>query len=455
MENIALVVLDTLRKNAFDRHFDWLPGLRFENAWAPSHWTVPVHASMFTGQYPSELGVYATAERLDCPDTVLAEHLSRTGYTTRAFSTNGNISSYFDYDRGFDVFDVNWRAEGWQEELELNDAGDVFDWKRFDSESTLPPVIHSVVGMYRSFVGDYDIGPSIRHWLGRKLRGPGSPGFEDTYRDFGASEALEWIRTQEFSANGEFCFINLMEAHNPYEPPEDYQTVDPVRIHGLTASVFDPEADPERVRTAYDDSVRYLSDVYERIFEELQADFDYIVTLSDHGELLGEHDRWEHLCGLYPELTHVPLVITGVAPGTREEMVNLRDVHRTISSLAGIDPVDTADGRNVLDPQSSPEPTLAEYHGLSPLHVRSLSEEELAALSYLDTDLRAVAVPPKYYGYETAEGEWQSRGSSPVEDPRQLLSELQESLNIRHVTDEEYEAIEDEVLDHLEDLGYA
>lgn len=55
--NIALIVLDTLRKDSFDEHFDWLPGRRFENAWAPSHWTVPVHASLFTGHYPSEVGV--------------------------------------------------------------------------------------------------------------------------------------------------------------------------------------------------------------------------------------------------------------------------------------------------------------------------------------------------------------------------------------------------------------
>lgn len=453
MHNVALVVLDTLRKDAFTRHFEWLPGRRFENAWAPSHWTVPVHASMFTGRYPSEIGVYASAERLDCQDVVLAELLSAAGYTTRAFSTNGNVSSHFDYDRGFDVFDVNWRAEGWQAELELGRSRDVFDWKRFDADSELPPGVHSLVGHVRSVVGDYDVLPSVRHWWGRKRRGPGSPGFDESHRDFGAMEALEWVESQQFADEGEFCFLNLMEAHNPYRPPGEYQTVEPVRIHGLRACVDGPDPEPERVRTAYDDSVRYLADVYERIFEVLVADFDYVLTVSDHGELLGEHDRWEHLCGIYPELTHVPLVVTGTGGGTTDEMASLRDLYRTISGLAGVDPPERAGGRDILDPETGAQQTLTEYHGLSPLHVRSLTDDELEALRSLDTELHGVLLPPDYYGYETTEEEWNHCGSTD-DDPRARLVDLVGALDRRPVDEEDYDELSDDVLNHLEDLGY-
>jgi arylsulfatase A-like enzyme len=74
--NVAFILLDTLRKDAFERQFDWLPGRRFDNAWSPSHWTVPVHGSMFTGLYPSETGVHARSVTLDCDRQVLAEQLS-------------------------------------------------------------------------------------------------------------------------------------------------------------------------------------------------------------------------------------------------------------------------------------------------------------------------------------------------------------------------------------------
>jgi arylsulfatase A-like enzyme len=453
MENVAVVVLDTLRKDAFDRHFDWLPGKRFENTWSPSHWTIPVHAAMFTGRYPSELGVYAGSERLDCPDTVLAEHLSELGYRTRGFSTNGNVSSHFDYDRGFDEFDVNWRAEGWQEELELTDESNVFDWKRFASDSAYPRGVHQLVGAAKSIFGPYNTSSSLRHGWGRLMRGPGSPGFDEAYKDFGATEALEWVRSRDFDAEGEFLFVNLMEAHNPYTPPEGYQTVEPVRIEGLLATAESPSADPDRIRQAYDDSVRYLSDRYEAIFEELHEDFDYIITLSDHGELLGEHDSWEHLCGLYPELVHVPLVITGAEDGVDDKMVSLLDIFNTVLELAGADEPASSRGGGLLAEQGS-RPTIAEYHGLSPLHLRSLSADERDFVDYLDVELRAITAPPNYYGYETPDG-FKDQGTAHDENPLQVLEDIADSLEVRTGNQEDYEEMSDEVLERLEELGYA
>ena len=107
--NVALVVLDTLRFDAFHEQFDWLPGIRFTNAWATSHWTVPVHASLFAGKYPSELGVHVDNQALDCPEPVIAEQLSETDYTTRAFASNIILARPFGFDRGFDEYAGTWK----------------------------------------------------------------------------------------------------------------------------------------------------------------------------------------------------------------------------------------------------------------------------------------------------------------------------------------------------------
>lgn len=130
--NIALVVLDTLRKDAFEEHFDWLPGRYYNNAWSTSHWTVPVHGSLFNGKYPSEIGVHAGAQSLDCDDEVLAERLRAEGYTTRAYSCNVNISSLYDFDRGFDEFEML----GNQDLMHWHDP-DIYDWTEFMRE--FPP----------------------------------------------------------------------------------------------------------------------------------------------------------------------------------------------------------------------------------------------------------------------------------------------------------------------------
>lgn len=97
MTNVAVVVLDTLRKDTFDEHFDWLTGRWYDRAYSTSHRTVPAHASLFTGQYASEVGVGGSVERLVHEGPGLGE----SGSTTRAFSANPYVSGQFEYDRGF------------------------------------------------------------------------------------------------------------------------------------------------------------------------------------------------------------------------------------------------------------------------------------------------------------------------------------------------------------------
>ncbi|QSG08239.1 sulfatase-like hydrolase/transferase [Halapricum desulfuricans] len=109
--NIAIVVLDTLRKDAFDEYFDWLPGTRYEQAWSTSNWTVPAHASLFTGEYPSTVETHAKRKVLDHDAPTLAESLQAEEYRTRGISANVHVSSAFDFDRGFDEFyELGWRA---------------------------------------------------------------------------------------------------------------------------------------------------------------------------------------------------------------------------------------------------------------------------------------------------------------------------------------------------------
>lgn len=63
--NVAIVLLDTLRRDSSDEHFDWLPGGRYKSTWSTSHWTVPAHGTLFTGKYPTETGVRIKSPALD------------------------------------------------------------------------------------------------------------------------------------------------------------------------------------------------------------------------------------------------------------------------------------------------------------------------------------------------------------------------------------------------------
>ena len=87
--NVLFVVLDTVRKAnltpyGYDR--ETTPTLAafaseattYEQAVAPAPWTLPVHASMFTGRYPSEHGATQETPYLEGA-TTLATSLSGVG----------------------------------------------------------------------------------------------------------------------------------------------------------------------------------------------------------------------------------------------------------------------------------------------------------------------------------------------------------------------------------------
>ncbi|WP_435178028.1 sulfatase-like hydrolase/transferase [Halorussus sp. AFM4] len=444
MPNIALVVLDTLRKDFFDEHFDWLPGRRFERAYSTSHRTVPAHASLFTGRYASELGVGGDTNRVPADRPLLAERLRDAGYSTRAFSANPYISEQFGYDRGFGEFGGSWRLESFDPDL--------FDWGVFIANAQDEGASKYLRALRDCVASDCDTLRSLRHGATLKLYDAGVGPFDV---DDGAKAALKTVRRTSFGSE-EFLFVNLMEAHAPYNPPADYRTADEPEFDGISATIAgETDIDRARLRRAYDDSVRYLSDVYREIFAELRTDFDCVVTLADHGELLGEHGAWNHCYGVFPELTHVPLTVWTGEDGVRrdETVVSLLDVHRTVLDLAGVS--GESRGRSLLDDPESGT-FLAEYRGLTPRQRDRLAGDGVprSTLESFDEPLDGLAAPEDYYGYETRDG-FVETGTAAVPDPRERLAELREEVpradpTGRTAAGEPSEA----VLQQLDDLGY-
>lgn len=93
--NVVIIVLDTARADFFSAYgyprqttpnIDGLAaaGVRFDHAYSTSNWTVPSHASLLTGRYPSELGMDWESPLLSDASETLAEILSRHGCASRA-----------------------------------------------------------------------------------------------------------------------------------------------------------------------------------------------------------------------------------------------------------------------------------------------------------------------------------------------------------------------------------
>ncbi len=102
--NILWVVWDTVRADhlslyGYERETTprldaWAAGARvFDDVRSVASYTLPSHASMFTGLLPSEHCTHNDHKRLDDRYTTLAELLREAGYQTFLFSSNPHVSA--------------------------------------------------------------------------------------------------------------------------------------------------------------------------------------------------------------------------------------------------------------------------------------------------------------------------------------------------------------------------
>lgn len=440
MTSVALVVLDTLRKDYFDKYFDWLPGTRYNQAWSPSHRTPPVHGALFCGRYPSELGFDVNQDRLQCPEPTLAESLSDAGYETTAFSANPYITEHFDFDRGFQSFNSPWQLDGLSDEI--------FDWRDAASDTDKDGASMYARLIKQLISSEQKMSSSLLYGLRLFLNNRGLLGVNDD----GISEAIEFTANREFPEDS-FLFMNFMEAHEPYLPPQSHRSTNmhdqPTTVE-MTVQGFD--IDGEEVRTAYEDSVRYLSDKYRDLFDSLTESFDVIITCADHGELLGRDGMWGHFYGVYPELTNVPLVVwNGETESEQSEsVVSLLDAHSTILEAAGVER--SSRGSSLLG-SCDGGTYLSQSFGISEDRLENLDQSsiETSNETRFTTELTALASPKNYYRYETPEGVVQN-GTSIHEDPTSVQDDLESDLN--HTTENNELGLSESVESKLDELGY-
>jgi len=115
--DVVLIVLDTVRAGSVSTYGYERPtapaldalakeGALFLDATSPSTWSLPSHASLFTGRYPSSHGAHAEHLYLDDRYPTLAQVLESNGYETFCITANAWISDGLGLTRGF----------GWQDE---------------------------------------------------------------------------------------------------------------------------------------------------------------------------------------------------------------------------------------------------------------------------------------------------------------------------------------------------
>jgi arylsulfatase A-like enzyme len=429
--NVVVVVMDCARADVFraevdgGRHAPFLHDLRreclvFPGAISPGSWTIPSHASLFTGLYPWDHGAHCKVGTTLPPEAdTLASFLARAGYATGCFSANGYVQPASGLTRGFDEVVWGGDKEFFLRFLSLSeptcpDLGGpgAAAFGRLPDNSNPSPLWNTTIATLSKYTALWDglnrVGvrllghptsdlPLVAPWIEPRL---GS-----------------WLRGLAADRPA-FAFVNLLENHEPYL----VDAGQPVSVRRWLSYLRDVQGEyswvqgrwnpaPEEVarsRARYARSFQAIDERVRRIVSTLKAvgrwENTLFVLTSDHGQAFLEHDTFYHRFRVDEEVTRIPLWVRppgASSPGKAvDRWVSLVDVPRTVTELVGGNPFGDPSSLSLLG-----EPTVGTERevysmtdGLLPKEQTDLPPERRALLDRLEIatyrgELKAIAAP--------------------------------------------------------------
>ena len=371
--NVLWIVMDTVRADHLSLYGYPRPttpflerfarqSVVFDRAMSSGIWTVPSHASMFTGRSIRAHGMDLHNLWLDDEHVTLAERLQRAGYATAIFSNNPWVSPFSNLTQGFETC----------------------------------VSLHYLPRLTRS---------SIEYLVETRGWSPPLPWLDNDYGGAITNSMVgDWLDQQARYDEPFFLFVNYMDAHLPYRVPASYRRMfmDPDQVarsyalrwraYGHITRVmserfnvegpgFMEPADIEILKRQYDAAIRYEDDRVGELVDMFASrgllDNTVVVIASDHGEYLDTHGMWGHRYLAYDDVTHVALLIR--EPGRRTgrrvaSAVSLCDLYATIERLTlGGNAPDHAQGHDLLTAvrgDSGQDMVISEYGGPTPSNLK-------------------------------------------------------------------------------------
>jgi len=412
LPNVIPIVLDTVRADRLSRYGHHLPttpnldrfareSVLYRQAIAPACWTLPSHASLFTGLYPSEHGAETTTMPPP-PVPTLAELLRDAGYATIALCRNPWMGRATELQRGF------------------ADCPDVWVRPKLPLPARLLTRARNVLGL----------------------------------ADTGARKTTELVTDRIRRAREPyFLFVNYMDVHppsrhtSPFLPPGIGRMeafVSRLRHISQTkrgkqwdALVSGSPRSLDLLNHMYDNDLHYLDAnlgvLFDFLSEAGRAERTLLIVTSDHGETLGEHNLLWHFFSLHDTLVRVPLIVRWlgvVCPGTVvDAQVQLTDILPTLAGRLGMElaaalssgvrpPLDILD----FDALARDESPVYAEHRVPPIIDKWAQRSKKYDFDPLRRDLRAIRT--RKYKYIAA-----SRGEHALFD---LTKDPGETANLIH-----------------------
>ena len=267
-------------------------GLVYDNHFVTSSWTVPVHASLFTGLYQTGHGTGGQYEFLSPSLPTMAGWLRTAGYQTIGFSNNTWVNQdETNIARGFETFYLVPRPSGQNPQIGPEDDFVLHDEVDSGSAQTVDLVRHWFKDTYDAerpyFLFINCVEPHLRAWAAEPFRG---------------QFLLEGTTDAEARAVNQDIFAERLG-----------------RVPGRTDGYMSPQ-DWEILKSLYDGETACLDQRIGVLFDHLNErgllDNTLLIILSDHGDLLERQGMMGHHLSLFDDLIHTPLIVRwpGVVP---------------------------------------------------------------------------------------------------------------------------------------------
>jgi arylsulfatase A-like enzyme len=485
--NVIVIVIDTFRTDRLGIHgcernlspaMDRLAreGFAFHKAVAPSSWTKPSVASLFTGLYPGRHGAVLSPLRdevvgydgltvLAPSHTTLAERMKEAGYRTAAFVTNPHIIPAYYFDQGFDEF----TQPAGKAELLLDKA---LNWietagneeKFFLYLHVIDP--HTPYFPPKEYWEDYFVDPGINAPFIRQ----GDPGEIILWLDYfnkWDSEGPE----DRFQFDYEKVIPEIQKMY-----PEKARDLTPLQVASQVYLDFTGFDDPDLLRRKecliglYDAEVAYSDDSIAAFLEALEKrgvmDDTILVLTGDHGEAFLEHKYWGHGVAVYGEEVNVPLILhipsaKGPYQGGSHEPVSLVDLYPTMLDILGLSVPEGLDGCSLW-------PMIRKRSSSRPLKMPVYSEAILKGGDFVSAEVRGKKLIRTQRANGTVEWKYYDLDADPLEaeplDPEmgteaaRALRRAIEQLRGKRVSSfgdvPEELPLSEEELEQLQELGY-
>ncbi len=319
--NIILIVFDTLRKDILppyggDASTPFLntfvkDSVVYQNAIAPSPWTVPSHSSFLTGYYPNRHGIHENFENKNLvktlvtslaknyPNLSLVKYLNNYGYNTFGFSSNPWLSPETGFDKGFKNFTYFAADYVTFEDEELLAEYKKYGENRYEAFKNL--ILKGKINEVLKYYGAY------RKIMKEKFKIGGHP-FKK-----GADQIVNTIYHSSFE-RPYFMFLNFMEVHEPVTKWESKALETTITQYlDLFGRKEISRSRINQIFNGYKLALSNLDHYFGKFIQYLKSNNQYddslIIVISDHGQAIKERNYYGHGNFLYDEIIEVPFIV--------------------------------------------------------------------------------------------------------------------------------------------------